>query len=76
MTKLDVTLEADVLVCSDHPDATKATVDLIDGIDGLRGVDAGTMAQAAAIEAFTAVLISVNIRHKVHSTVILAGFDS
>ena len=76
MTKLDVALKADVLVCSDHPDATKATVDLIDGIEGLRGVDAGSLAQAAAIEAFTAVLISVNIRHKVHSTVVLAGFDS
>jgi hypothetical protein len=76
MTKLDVPLHADVLVCSDHPDATKATVDLIDGIEGLRGVDAGSMAQASPIEAFTAVLISVNVRHKVHSTVILAGFDS
>ncbi|MDQ1361382.1 MAG: 8-hydroxy-5-deazaflavin:NADPH oxidoreductase [Acidimicrobiaceae bacterium] len=76
MIKLDVPLQADVLVCSDHPDAIKATVDLIDGIEGLRGIDAGTMSQAAPIEAFTAVLISVNIRHKVHSTVVLAGFDS
>ena len=76
MAKLDVDLEADVLVCSDHPDATKATVDLIDSIEGLRGIDAGTMSQAAPIEAFTAVLISVNIRYKVHSTVVLAGYDS
>jgi 8-hydroxy-5-deazaflavin:NADPH oxidoreductase len=76
MIKLDVPLQADVLVCSDYPDAIKATVDLIDGIEGLRGIDAGTMSQAAPIEAFTAVLISVNIRHKVHSTVVLAGFDS
>jgi hypothetical protein len=74
--KLDVDLEADVLVCSDHANATQATVDLIDSIEGLRGIDAGTTAQAAAIEAFTAVLISVNIRYKVHSTVVLAGFDS
>ncbi len=76
MTKLDVPLEADVLVCSDHPDAIKATVDLVDGIEGLRAIDAGSLSQAAAIEAFTAVLISVNIRYKVHSTVVLAGFDS
>jgi hypothetical protein len=76
MAKLEVDLEADVLVCSDHPDATKATVHLIDSIEGLRGIDAGTMSQAAPIEAFTAVLISVNIRYKVHSTVVLAGYDS
>jgi NADPH-dependent F420 reductase len=75
MTNLDLPLQADVLVCSDHQDAIEATVDLVDGIEGLRGVDAGSMSQAAPIEAFTAVLISVNIRHKVHSTVVLAGFD-
>jgi hypothetical protein len=76
MAKLDVDFESDVLVCSDDPDATQLTVDLIDSIDGLRGIDAGSMSQAAAIEAFTAVLISVNIRHKVHTTVVLAGYDS
>ena len=76
MAKLDAGLEADVLVCSDDAEATQVTVDLIDSIEGLRGIDAGSMSQAAPIEAFTAVLISVNIRHKVHSTVVLAGYDS
>ncbi len=75
MEKLDAALDADVLVCSDHAEATSATVALVDLIDGLRGVDAGSLSQAAPIEAFTGVLISVNIRHKVHSTVRLAGYD-
>ncbi len=75
MVKLDGPVQGDVLVCSDYPVATQVTVELIDQIEGLRGIDAGTMSQAAPIEAFTAVLISVNIRHKVHSAVILAGFD-
>jgi len=74
MEKLDVALAADVLVCSDHPEASEATVALVDRIAGLRGIDAGSLSQAAAIEAFTAVLISVNIRHKVHAAVQLAGF--
>ncbi|MGA2836790.1 MAG: NADPH-dependent F420 reductase [Acidimicrobiales bacterium] len=74
MEQLDVPLVADVLVCSDHRDASEATVALVDRIEGLRGIDAGSLSQAAAIEAFTAVLITVNIRHKVHAAVQLAGF--
>ena len=74
MEKLDESMAADVLVCSDHPDACEATVALVDRIAGLRGIDAGSLSQAAAIEAFTAVLITVNIRHKVHAAVQLAGF--
>ena len=75
MEKLDTPVIADVLVCSDHPAATEATVELVDRIDGLRGVDAGSLAQAAPIEAFTAVLITVNIRHKVHAALQLTGYD-
>jgi NADPH-dependent F420 reductase len=74
MEKLHAPMVADVLVCSDHREATEATVALVDRIDGLRGIDAGSLSQAAPIEAFTAVLITVNIRHKVHSTVRLAGY--
>ncbi len=70
----DAVLGADVLVCADHATATAATLELVDAIDGLRGIDAGSLAQAAAVEAFTAVLITVNIRHRVHAAVRLAGF--
>jgi NADPH-dependent F420 reductase len=75
MEKLDTPVLSDVLVCSDHPAATRATVELVDLIEGLRGIDAGSLAQAAPIEAFTAVLITVNIRHKVHSALQLTGYD-
>ncbi len=74
MEKLTTPVVADVLVCSDHPAATEATVALVNRIEGLRGVDAGSLAQAAPIEAFTAVLITINIRHKVHAAVQLAGY--
>jgi NADPH-dependent F420 reductase len=73
MENLESGLEADVLVCSDHPDATAATVGLIELLHGLRPLDAGSLNQAAAIEAFTAVCITLNIRHKVHSTLRMAG---
>jgi NADPH-dependent F420 reductase len=73
MEKLESGLEADVLVCSDHPEATAATVGLVEQMRGLRPLDAGSLSQAAAIEAFTAVCITINIRHKVHSTLRLSG---
>jgi NADPH-dependent F420 reductase len=76
MEKLTTPLVADVMVCSDHPEATEATVALVDRIEGLRGVDAGSLAQSAPIEAFTAVLITINLRHKVHVAVRLAGYGA
>jgi NADPH-dependent F420 reductase len=74
MEKLTTPLVADVFVCSDHLEATAATTAMVDSIEGLRGIDAGSLSQAAPIEAFTAVLITVNIRHKAHTTVRLAGY--
>jgi hypothetical protein len=73
MENLDSGLEADVLVCSDHAAATAETIALIERMKGLRPLDAGSLSQAAAIEAFTAVCISLNIRHKVHSTLRMSG---
>jgi predicted dinucleotide-binding enzyme len=74
MEKLTTPVVGDVMVCSDHPEATAATLSLVDSIDGLRAVDAGSLAQAAPIEAFTAVLVTINIRHKVHAAVQLVGY--
>ncbi len=73
MENLESGLEADVLVCSDHREATLATMGLIELVPGLRPLDAGSLSQAAAIEAFTAVCITLNIRHKAHSTLRMAG---
>ncbi|MGD1012690.1 MAG: NADPH-dependent F420 reductase [Acidimicrobiales bacterium] len=66
--------EADVLVCSDHPVATATTIELVNKMPGCRGIDAGTLSAASAIEAFTAVLIGVNIRSRSHASIRLTGF--
>ncbi len=76
LADLDASLGSDVLVCSDHPEATAATVDLLGRIPGLRPLDAGSLASAAPIEAFTAVLITVNIRYKAHSSLRLTGLEA
>ena len=73
MEDLESGLVADVLVCSDHPEATASTVGLVERMRGLRPLDAGSLGQAAAIEAFTAVCITLNIRHKAHTTLRIAG---
>ena len=73
MEDLESGLVADVLVCSDHPKATAACVGMVKRMRGLRPLDAGSLSQAAAIEAFTAVCVTLNIRHKAHSTLRLAG---
>jgi predicted dinucleotide-binding enzyme len=49
------------------------TTDLVNLIPGLRPVVAGTLSMAGAIEAFTAVLLNVNVRHKARSAVKLTG---
>jgi len=76
MQDLDSGLAADVLIFSDHADALDHIVDLVNVMPGLRAVAAGSMSLASPIEAFTAVCISVNIRHKAHSYVKLAGLDT
>ncbi len=73
MGDLDSGLIADVLVCADDPEATAETMSLVERIEGLRPLDAGSLNQAAAIEAFTAVCVTLNMRHHAHSTLKLAG---
>jgi NADPH-dependent F420 reductase len=75
LADLDAPLAADVLVCSDHPSATEATMELLRKVEGLRPLDAGSLASASAVEAFTAVLITLNMRYRVHSTLRLGGLD-
>jgi hypothetical protein len=73
MLDLDSGLDGDVVIFSDDDPARQRVADLVDEMPGLRGIVAGSMSLASPIEAFTAVCVSINIRHKVHSYVKLAG---
>jgi NADPH-dependent F420 reductase len=70
---LSTTLDADVLVCSDLEVARGTTIDLVERVPGLRGLDAGSLSAAGPIEAFTAVMIGVNIRYRAHTGLRLTG---
>jgi hypothetical protein len=66
-------VESDVLVCSDHPSATAATIDIVSKIPDLRAVDAGELSNAAPIEAFAAVLLQVNMKYKARVAIRFTG---
>ena len=61
---LEHPIESDVLICSDHPDATETTSDLVAKIPNMRPLDCGELSLATPIESFTAVLLQLNVRYK------------
>jgi len=65
----------DVLVCSDSAEAFEATAALIRRVPDLRAYDAGSLAAAGPVEAFTAVLLGLNARYKGRATIHLTGID-
>ena len=75
LADLDHVLESDVLICADHPDAASVTAELVAKVPGLRPVHAGSLAAAAPVEAFTAVLLQVNVRYKTRAAIRLTGLD-
>jgi NADPH-dependent F420 reductase len=66
-------IESDVLICSDDPDATKVVSEIVRKIPGCRPLDAGELSNATAIEAFTAVLLQLNVRYKTRVAPKLTG---
>ena len=73
LAALDHPVDSDVLICSDHPEATEATAELVRRIPGLRPLDAGELSNAAPIEAFAAVLLQLNARYKTRVAIKLTG---
>jgi predicted dinucleotide-binding enzyme len=57
-------IECDVLVCGNDKEAKAEGVALAEAA-GMRGIDAGPLQNAVVVEGLTAVLIGINIRHKV-----------
>jgi 8-hydroxy-5-deazaflavin:NADPH oxidoreductase len=68
-------IESDVLVCSDHPSATEATIEIVSSLPDLRALDSGELSNAAPIEAFAAVLLQVNVRYKTRVAIRFTGLD-
>jgi 8-hydroxy-5-deazaflavin:NADPH oxidoreductase len=72
---IDHPIDADVLVCSDHDEATRASMELLTKVPDLRPLDAGPLSSAAPIEALTAVMIQLNVRYKTRVGVKFTGIS-
>jgi NADPH-dependent F420 reductase len=57
-------IDSDVLICSDDDDALNVVSHMVRLIPGCRPLDSGELSNATAIEAFTAVLLQLNVRYK------------
>ena len=60
---LDRPMRGDVVVVSDHLEALRATQALVSAMPDLRPLDGGPLANAVGLEAFCAVLLTVNLRY-------------
>jgi NADPH-dependent F420 reductase len=65
LAKLDHPLDCDTLICGDHAEAKVAVAQLAAMIPGVRAIDAGALDAARLLESAAALLIALNLRHKV-----------
>jgi NADPH-dependent F420 reductase len=66
-------IDSDVLICGDDPEAVIQVSELVAKIPGCRPLDAGELSNATAIEAFTAVLLQLNVRYRTRVAPKLTG---
>lgn len=62
----DHAVDCDVLVCGDSTEAREVAVRLAEAA-GMRGVHAGALANAVAVESLTPLLIAINRRYKINN---------
>jgi 8-hydroxy-5-deazaflavin:NADPH oxidoreductase len=66
--------DEDVFVCGDDEAVKEPALDLGGRLVAGRAIDAGPLANARALEAMTAVILSVNRRYKVRAGIRVTGF--
>lgn len=70
---IDDPIDSDVLICGDDQAAVSEVMEIVWNIPGCRPLDAGELSNATAIEAFTAVLLQLNVRYKTRVAPKLTG---
>jgi NADPH-dependent F420 reductase len=69
-------IDSDVLICGDDGAAVKSVAEIVAKIPGCRPLEAGELSNAMAIEAFTAVLLQLNVRYKTRVAPKLTGIKT
>jgi len=68
LAKLDHPIDCDALLCGDSAEAKAIVSELAAMIPGVRAIDAGPLDNARLLESAAALLISLNLRHKVRES--------
>lgn len=66
LKRIDEPLDCDALICGDNPEAKATVSEIAETISGVRAIDAGTLDHARFLESSAALLIALNLRHKVN----------
>ena len=69
----DLTMESDVVVCSDHREAKEQVMAMVQRIPDLRAIDGGALEYARYVEQLTALLVNINRIYRCHSTIKIVG---
>ncbi len=69
-------IDSDVLICGDDAASVATISEIVSKIPGCRPLDAGELSNATAIEAFTAVLLQLNVRYKTRVAPKLTGIKA
>ena len=75
--QLEESVDCDALICGDNSEAKRTVSELAEMIPGVRAVDAGPLDNARFLENSAAMLIALNLRHKIkHSGIRITGLFS
>jgi len=65
LARHDQPVDCDALICGDNPEAKAAVSQVAETIPGVHAIDAGPLDNARYLESSAALLIALNLRHKV-----------
>ena len=65
LARHDQPVDCDALICGDNPEAKATVSQVAETIPGVHAIDAGPLDNARYLESSAALLIALNLRHKV-----------